>query len=364
VRTVPQPRIPGALRHGLVFAGGGIALRDLVALASAAETAGFDSVLTVEAWRSGTVPLAAIAAATERIGVGTYVLNAHLRTPLLAGLTALDLDELSSGRVTMAVGTGNPHMNSVWHGLDTSRPAATMEEYVRLLRSIVSTEVGSAVEHRGAFFRCSWSPAAAPTRQSIPIHLAGMYPKMQTVAGKVADGLALAAFCSAQYVDQVVRPQVTAGAESVGRDPTEVQLIGAVLTRVDEDGEAARSAMRRTVCHLLAPPPHPYYDHVLKEQGEDALARRISALVRDDRVETAMELIPDEFLDRYTVAGSPEYSRGLLDSYRGVLDEAVITNAAGVDATLGRAGDESPVALLESYRSLLTLPVTNRDGVS
>jgi 5,10-methylenetetrahydromethanopterin reductase len=348
------------MRHGLVFAGGGIALRDLVGLAVAAETAGFDSVLTVEAWRSGIVPLAAIAGTTRRIGVGTYVLNAHLRTPLLAGLTALDLDELSGGRVTVTVGTGNPHMNSVWHGLNTSRPAATMEEYVGLLRSIVSTDLGSAVEHRGDFFRCSWSPAVPPTRPRIPIHLAGMYPRMQAVAGRVADGLALAAFCSAEYVDQVVRPRVAAGAESADRDPARVHVLGAVLTRVDADGDAARTAMRRTICHLLAPPPHPYYAHVLKEQGEDTLASRISSLVRDERIEAAMELIPDKFLDRYTVAGSPAHCRELLETYRGVLDEAVITNAAGVDATLGRATDTGPDALLETYRSLLTLPGKHR----
>lgn len=345
--------------HSLVFAGGGIPLRHLTELAVEAEEAGYDGVLTVEAWRSGLVPLAAIATATRRSRVGTYVLNAHLRTPLLAGLSALDLDELSGGRVAITVGTGNPHMNAVWHGLDTRRPAATMEEYVALLRRITATPLGGSVEHEGRFFRCSWNPATAPTRARIPVHLAAMYPRMQQVAGRVADGVALAAFCSADYVREVVRPRVAEAAAQAGRDPADVRVLAATLARVaapGEGGDAARDAMRRTVCHLLAPPPHPYYEHVLTEQGEAALVHRISTLMGEGRLDAAADCVSDEFLDRFTVAGDADHARTVLASYDDVLDEAVITSAAGVDTTLGHTDPAHAAAQVASYRALMPLP--------
>jgi alkanesulfonate monooxygenase SsuD/methylene tetrahydromethanopterin reductase-like flavin-dependent oxidoreductase (luciferase family) len=75
-----------------------MSLRDMVAISKEAEAAGFDSLYVTEAWRSGFVPLTAIAVATERVRLGTYVLNAYGRSPLLTGMSAIDLDELSRGR--------------------------------------------------------------------------------------------------------------------------------------------------------------------------------------------------------------------------------------------------------------------------
>src|SRR5699024_733912 len=88
---------------GVVLPGGGMSIAEGVALAQRAENAGASGVYVVEAWRSAFVPLAAIAAATERVTIGPYVINAYGRTPWIAGLSALDLDDLSGGRVVIGV---------------------------------------------------------------------------------------------------------------------------------------------------------------------------------------------------------------------------------------------------------------------
>jgi alkanesulfonate monooxygenase SsuD/methylene tetrahydromethanopterin reductase-like flavin-dependent oxidoreductase (luciferase family) len=69
-------------------------IRDMVTIGKKAEEAGFDSLYVTEAWRSGFVPLTALALATQRVRLGPYVLNAYGRSPLLTGMGAIDLDEL------------------------------------------------------------------------------------------------------------------------------------------------------------------------------------------------------------------------------------------------------------------------------
>ena len=101
------------MRLGILLLGD-LSIRVAVAVARDAEAAGLDSVHQVEAYRSGFVPLAAIAAATSRIGLGTYIANAYGRSPFLTALSALDLDELSGGRFTL--GVGSRHLNEQSRG--------------------------------------------------------------------------------------------------------------------------------------------------------------------------------------------------------------------------------------------------------
>ena len=86
--------------RGLMIPGVGMAQTDMITIAKEAEAAGFDSLYAAEAWRSAFVPLTALALATERIRLGTYIINAYGRSPFIAAMSAVDLDELSGGRPT------------------------------------------------------------------------------------------------------------------------------------------------------------------------------------------------------------------------------------------------------------------------
>ena len=119
----PAPKV------GLLLAGEGMPLADLVDLGVAAEDAGFDSVWHVEIQREPIVPLTAIAARTKRIRLGTGV-AIWARSPVLASLVAANLDELSGGRFVYGLGTGPPEWNRRFHGMAYERPALRIREYV------------------------------------------------------------------------------------------------------------------------------------------------------------------------------------------------------------------------------------------
>jgi 5,10-methylenetetrahydromethanopterin reductase len=157
------------MRTGLIFSGGGTTIREMMARAKEAEDAGLDAIYLCEAWRSGFVGLAAIALATNRVEIGPYILNAYGRSPWLTAMSAIDLDELSAGRLLLGIGTGNKHINEDWQGIRQVQPLLKMREYVSQLKAAVATPLGSRVDIDGTIHRMHWAPAVAPLRESIPV---------------------------------------------------------------------------------------------------------------------------------------------------------------------------------------------------
>lgn len=335
------------MRNGLIFAGGGISVKQVVELACEAERAGLDSVYVTEAWRSGFVVLTAIAQATERVEIGPYILNAYGRSPWLTAMSAVDLDELSGGRLVLGVGTGNKHINEDWQGIPQARPLRKMEEYVTVLRKAVSAKVGETVSWQGEIHSMNWSPAVNPVRDAIPVYLAALYPKMTAVAGRAADGIAMGALLSPAYVRDVVKPRFLAAAEEAGRDPAQLGTTIAPFVSVDEDGEAARQAAREAICHLYSPLPHPYYDFVLREQGFSKAADAATKYVPEGKMEKAMEAFTDDVMDVVAISGNIEQCRRQLEQFEGIVDQTLFVNV--------NYSGTSQEALLAAFRNLIKL---------
>src|SRR5947207_11807839 len=107
---------------------------DLASRAREAEAAGIECVWTPELFRSSVTQATWIAAATERIGIGTGIAWAFTRSPFILAVTALDIDEMSSGRFRLGVGAGVKRLNEAWHGAEYGRPAPTLRVTVAAVR--------------------------------------------------------------------------------------------------------------------------------------------------------------------------------------------------------------------------------------
>ena len=156
-------------------------IADVVARARRAEDAGADAVYVIEGMRDPFVPLAAIAAATARVEVGTYVANAYARTPQAAATAALAIDELSGGRLTFGIGAGNRHVNEWLFGLAMDRPLGKMREYLAVLRAFLQGDTGDGREVGGPIHHTETRFVRPPARR-IPIVVAAAGPKMTELA--------------------------------------------------------------------------------------------------------------------------------------------------------------------------------------
>lgn len=340
--------------YGVMLPGGSHTIDEGIQIARMAEQRGFASAYCVEAYRGALVPLAAVAMGTERIRIGPYILNAWGRSPWLTTLAAIDLDELSGGRLVLCVGPGNKHLNEESQGLEFQRPAPRMEEFIGLVRQMSRRRPGDPpLSFEGEFLSLhNWSPQVEPVRGAVPVYGAAIGPAMRRVVGRVADGVALGTLLSPEYLAGSIRPDVLGAARQVGRDPAEIGWIMAYFVSCDDDRAKARAAARRAIAGLYAPLPHPYYDFLLREQGFSAVADDLAELVPDGRHDAAHEAITDDLLDALTASGTPEECRSALARFEGMVDEVVMVNVRGPVDPSG-SDDLSPE--VSSYSKMLDI---------
>ncbi|MGB1883383.1 MAG: LLM class flavin-dependent oxidoreductase [Gammaproteobacteria bacterium] len=330
---------------GIIFVGGGVTVSEMTAVARNADARGFSTLAMAEAWRSGWVTLTAMAAATQRVRLAPYVLNAYGRSPYLAGMAAVDFNEFSGGRLMLGVGGGNRIINEQWQGIPHERVLTRMREYVELMKIIGRTRLGETVSYSGKIYNMEWTPSVDPGDRPYPVYLAAVFPRMMRVAAQVADGIAGGATLSATYVDEMIKPQARAAAAEVDRDFTSLKWNAVAITAVDEDRERARRAAREAICHLYAPLPHPYYEFTMREQGFSKSADDLLKLMPAGKLEAAVDAIPDECIDQLAIAGTVADCRRRLAEYEGTLDEIMLLNAMPPE----------PGALEASYAGLLKL---------
>jgi alkanesulfonate monooxygenase SsuD/methylene tetrahydromethanopterin reductase-like flavin-dependent oxidoreductase (luciferase family) len=316
---------------------------EAVELSTRAEQAGLDAVYAIEGFRDPFVPLAAIATATSRIRLGTYVANAYARSPAAAASAALNLDELSGGRFLLGLGAGNRHINDWWHGVDSSKPLRKTREYLAVVRAILQARRGDKVDVEGSIHRAQARIARDPVAARIPVVLAAAGPRMIELAATASDGVGVGILVSADHLAEAIRPRALAALEAAGGDPAGLRVMVTAMVNVDHDAERARARARRAICGLCHPVPHPYYDFLLRELGFGAAADAATELAPRGRWAEAAERIDDEIVDRLTVTGTPEQCAAQLTRYRGLADEVVClpTRTAAAHA------DDASAALFE-----------------
>lgn len=343
------------MRIGVIIPGGGMPLSAIVDVGRAAELAGVHGVWVTEAWRSAFVPLTAIAAATDRVTLGTYVINAYGRTPFITAMSAIDLDEASSGRLVLGIGSGNRYTNLLYQGVPTERPLVKMKEYVELVKRFVRARPGDVVDYQGEIHSMTGCPPqVVPARSDIPVYLAATFHRMIRVAGSVADGVALGALHAVDYIQDVAKPIAAEGAAAAGRDPAELRYAAAMFLSAGEDRDAARDAARTALCNLYAPKPHPHYDFLLRQQGYADVADTVEREVKAGRRDVAARAIPDELLDRLAVTGTREECLRRVADYRGVVDELLLMNVGAMRYALSEE-EAADSALAGTFAGFVTL---------
>src|SRR6266516_5882550 len=192
-----------------------------LALAREADRLGYAVAWAAEAWGSDVVSvLSWVAAQTERIDVGSAIMQIPARAPAMTAMTAATLDTLSGGRFRLGLGVSGPQVSEGWHGVRFAKPLARTREYVEIVQMALARK---RVRYEGSTYTLPLpdGPGKAlqltvhPVREHIPIYLAAVGPKNLELAGEIADGW-LAIFYSPDHRDELFE-HLTTGRAKVGK---------------------------------------------------------------------------------------------------------------------------------------------------
>ena len=298
------------MRIGLVLTAG--SARGDVDLAVRAEAAGFDGVFTVEFFnRHGYAPLGAIAQATRRVRIGTAIANAFTRTPLLHASAAMDLDELSEGRMILGLGSATRRMNEDWYSVPFSAPAARMRELVRLLGAAIAAQKGGGFVWEGEHWRIRVPIYARPgaVRERIPIWIAAVNRGMIETAGAVADGLVGHPIATRRWHREVTLPGLRAAEKENDRPQGACVLAPYVLTSIHEDRDVAVADAKGQIGFYFTTR---LYHSILDLHGLRAVGDACRAALRTFDIKAMAEAIPDELVDEIAIACTPDEARDRL----------------------------------------------------
>jgi F420-dependent oxidoreductase-like protein len=310
------------MRLGLTLGYSGSRLSLDMNLIREAERVGFDSVWTAEAWGSDAVtPLAWIGAQTQKIRLGTSIMQLPARSPASAAMTAMTLDALSGGRFLLGLGTSGPQVVEGWHGAPFDKPLTWLREYVTIVRAILARE--RPLEFEGARYQIPYrGPGSTGLgkplksilhgRKDLPIYLGAMAPKSQELSAEIADGLLLAISHPERF--DVIEPRLRAGFAKAGSDKglTRFDVAPAVACVIGSDLDACRRALKPALALYvggMGSKDKNFYNDYMRSVGFEAAAARVQTLYLDGKQQEAIAAVPDAMVDAVHLVGTPERIR-------------------------------------------------------
>ena len=305
--------------------------RDLNAVgaeAAWAESMGYDGIATNETAHDPFLPLAVAATTTRRVTLETHVAIAFPRSPMVLAYTARDLQDASSGRFRLGLGTQvKGHIERRFATRWGGSPGPRLREYVQSLQAIWNCwDTGSNLEYAGDFYQFSlmtpfFSPG--PSEYAHPeVFTAAVNGYNCLVSGECSDGLMLHSLTSPEYVRQIVKPNIAEGARRAGRDPADLSVVGGGFI-VTGPNQAAIKAMdaetRRRIAFYSSTRT---YFPVLECHGFEDIGRQLHRLSLEGKWEEMGALVPDEMLEAFAIIGEYDEIPGMFkERYGGLVDE-------------------------------------------
>ena len=314
-----------------------------------ADRLGFDSVWTAEAYGSDALmPLAWWGAATEKLKLGTAIVQISARTPAATAMAAMTLDHLSGGRVILGLGVSGPQVVEGWYGQPFAKPLARMREYIGILRDIWARE--APVTNDGPHYPLPLPDGTGlgkplkssirPLRTDIPIYLAAEGPKNIALAGELCDGW-LALFYS-PYHDDFYREALEEGLARPGarRTGDEFEVAATVPLIVTDDIESAADAMRPMYALYfggMGAKAVNFHANVAIRMGYEAEVAEIQELYLSGKKDEAAAAVPTRLIEQLTLIGPADKIRHDLEAWR----ESIVTTllVGGDPATLRQAAE-------------------------
>jgi probable F420-dependent oxidoreductase len=304
----------------------GTTVAELEAETLRAEAAGVECVWAPELFRSAVTQAAYLAAKTERIGIATGIVWAFTRSPFLAAVSALDVDEMSGGRFRLGMGAGVKRLNETWHNAEYGRPAPHLREAIEATRLIMrQASSGEPIRFQGSYYDIDikgWVRPHPPAREAVPIYAAAMQAGMSRMAGDVADGLIGHPIQSLRWIEEVVVDGFETGLRRSGRERRDFDFLPTVCCAIDDDEGRAIEMARRTISFYATVKT---YMPIWEMHGFADQALAAGEAFRRGDLAGVPAAISDEMVETYTAAGPLDKVRARVEATAGRADGVFLT---------------------------------------
>lgn len=317
------------MKLGMVFGYSGAQVKMPLDLILEAESLGYDSVWSAEAWGADAVtPVAWVLAQTKRIKAGTAVMQMAARTPSMTAMTAMTLDQLSGGRFMLGIGPSGPQVIEGWYGQPYGKPLLRTREYISIIRQIFERK--APLTHQGEHYQIPYNGPGSmglgkPLKSilhgnpNIPIYMGVATEKGVNTAAEVADG------CFMIWVNpdkpEMFTPSLNAGFAKAGGGKSLKSFDFAPFVRMamGPDLQACRNQLKANFALYIGgmgAREKNFYNDYTKRLGYVDAAVKIQDLFLAGRKAEAEAAVPDAYIDECCLVGPPEHIREQLTRWK------------------------------------------------
>ncbi|MGO9488427.1 MAG: LLM class F420-dependent oxidoreductase [Solirubrobacteraceae bacterium] len=314
-----------------------------------AERLGFDSIWTAEAYGSDCLtPLAWWGASTERLKLGTAIVQMSARQPAATAMAAMTMDHLSGGRFILGLGVSGPQVVEGWYGMPFAKPLARTREYIGILRDIWARKgpVVAAGEHYqlplpgGTGLAKPLKSSIHPLREDIPVYLGAEGPKNIALCAELCDGWLAMLFAPEQQDVYASYLQEGFSRPGARRSASDFQVNATVPFIVSDDIDAAADALRPFYALYfggMGAKGTNFHANVAIRMGYEAEVDRIAEAYLSGRKDEAAAIVPRKLIEEMSLIGPKEKIRDDLERWR----ESIVTTLliSGDAATMRSAAE-------------------------
>ena len=280
---------------------------ELVPLAQRLEATGVEGVWAPQIFGAPFTTLAAAAAVTKRLKLGSGIALAFTRSPLETACSAIDLDQISGGRAVLGLGSSAQSQIEGSFGMAYGKPLAHMREVVSQVRQVIAQgHSGELKCLEGEYTTLDLSQfrlVSPPVRSAIPIYLPALFEKACEQAGAIADGLLGHPLWTTDWINSKVFPHLNAGLTNAARDRSDIDVNLMMFTVINDDRDQAITDARANIAFYTQSPQYlRYFDAI--GFGKEATAIQ-AAFVSQDYAAMAAAC-PDEMVTAITILGSAD----------------------------------------------------------
>ena len=292
------------------------AITEGIELCRYAESKGFDAVWQADSRlvRDAVVPMAAFAAGTDRIKVGSGVIDIWTRNPARLASTFSTLDDLAPGRIICGLGAWwDPLASKV--GVDRAKPIRVMREVVTALRGLLGNETVTMDGHFVHLDGVELDYVYQERRpKDVPIYIGATGLQMMELTGEIADGAVLNYLVSPSYNFGAVEA-LERGAAKAGRSIDDIDRPQLVVCSIDRDRQTALDSARQLVTQYLGQQPHIMKASGVPQELLDEIGEVLTWPATHDEVVAASRLVPDDIVQMISASGEPDEVRAKVDEY-------------------------------------------------